>query len=118
MALTKKGKNIEKKEAKINVSKKRNILTYRIILAPLVTEKTNVLALEDKFVFKVSLNATKNEIKKAIENKYDVHVENVRVVRLSGKKVRQGKVSGVKKDIKKAIVKVKKGEKIDIYEGV
>lgn len=101
------------------VAEKRNIQTQRIILKPVITEKSNILTeKENQYVFEVSLNTTKNEIKKAIEDEFKVNVNSVKVIKVWGKKVRYGRTQGKQKNRKKAIVTINKGQKIEIYEGV
>ena len=91
---------------------------YKILKAPYLTEKTNNLKdLENKVTFKVDKKSNKKEVKKAIEKIFSVVVEKVCVVNQEGKKKRQGKNSGKRSDWKKAIVTLKKGNKIDIFEG-
>lgn len=103
----------EEQELK-DVSKKEN-LAWRYILFPHVTEKAAILTeKENQYVFKVAPDANKIEIKKAIEGLFGVHVEKVRIINVPKKKRRRGLIEGYKKGYKKAIVKIKKGEKIEI----
>lgn len=85
-----------------------------IILSPIITEKTAAQSELGKFVFKVRKEATKNEIKKAIEEKFKVNVEKVNIVNTKPKQRRRGRIIGYKSGYKKAIVTLKKGQKIDI----
>jgi large subunit ribosomal protein L23 len=87
---------------------------YSILLSPLITEK---LTAEGKYGFKVDSGANKIEIARAIEKVYGVRPQSVNIVNMLGKKIGYGKVQGVKSDWKKAIVTLKKGDKIDIIEG-
>lgn len=91
---------------------------YRILLRPLVTEKATNLASENKYVFEVSPDANKVEVRKAIKNVYGLNPVSVNILNVSGKKIRFGKTSGRTKNKKKAIVAFKKGEKIEVYEGI
>lgn len=91
---------------------------YRVLVKPLITEKAANLAAESKYAFAVNPNSNKIEIKKAVEEVYGVKVEKVNVTHVSGKKVRQGRFYGRRKDWKKAIVTLPKGQTIKIYEGV
>jgi large subunit ribosomal protein L23 len=91
---------------------------YRILIKPLITEKATNLSSENKYVFEVRGKANKLEIKKAIKNVYGVEPINVNIVNVSGKSVRFGRTSGRTKDRKKAIVTLKEGDKIEVYEGV
>ena len=87
---------------------------YRdIIKAPVITEKTNNLASENVYVFKVDKKANKTQIKQAIESKFGVKVESVNTVNTQSKKRRVGKYTGYTSSYKKAYVKLKEGSKIE-----
>jgi large subunit ribosomal protein L23 len=86
----------------------------QILIAPQITEKTTMLAQKNQYVFKVHSRANKTEIKKAIEKVYNVQVLDVKIINIPGKKRRLGKISGWKKGYKKAIVKTKEGQKIEV----
>lgn len=81
---------------------------------PHISEKGSVLAEKGQYVFKVFPRTNKTEIKKAIEGIYRVDVLSVNVLKIPAKKRRLGKISGFKKGYKKAIVKIRKGQKIEI----
>lgn len=87
---------------------------YRVILAPHVSEKaSNVADASNHAVFKVAVDATKPEIKKAIEKLFDVKVESVQVLNVKGK-VKRNRFGAVKKSgWKKAYVRLQKGQDID-----
>lgn len=91
---------------------------YRVLIRPVVTEKTTELVNESKYVFDVSPNVNKIQVKESVEDVYDVTVEAVNMINMFGKHVRYGRIQGKKKGWKKAIVTLKKGDKIEIYEGV
>ncbi|MDD4271512.1 MAG: 50S ribosomal protein L23 [Patescibacteria group bacterium] len=91
---------------------------YKIIMKPLVTEKVSGLGALNKYVFAVAKNANKIEVAKAIKEIYGIKPIGVNVIRMSGKKTRYGRISGRRKDWKKAIITLPKGEAIKIYEGV
>lgn len=91
---------------------------YRILVKPLVTEKATTLNEQNKYVFVVSLKANKIEVAKAIEAIYGVKPTKVNLSNVSGKKVARGKIRGQRKDWRKAIVTLPKGQSIKIYEGV
>lgn len=91
----------------------------KIILRPLVTEKsTDLRVKEDKYAFEVDLKANKPEIKKAIEELFKVNVVGVHTMIVHGKVKRMGRFEGKRPNWKKAIVSLKKGEKIDFFETV
>ncbi len=86
----------------------------KVIRAPVVSEKSTVLAdSENRFVFKVKKTATKREIKKAVENLFEVEVESVQVLNVIGKTKRFGRTLGKRSDWKKAYVKLKPGFDIE-----
>lgn len=92
---------------------------HRILVSHHLSEKTNMLSLDGRYVFKIAPNANKIEVKKAVEKVYDVHVTGVNIVKTKGKFRRQGRTGGRTSDWKKAIVTLKKGEKIQgLAEGV
>ena len=88
-----------------------------IIVAPIVTEKSNTLNAEQNcYTFQVSVNANKIEIRKAIETIFNVSVIRVNTLCQKGKVKRMGRFSGKRADWKKAIVKLKAGDKISEIE--
>lgn len=91
----------------------------KIIRKPLVSEKsTNMRVNENKYVFRVDQEANKLEIKKAVEDLFKVKVEDVTTMRMYGKPKRLGRFEGRRADWKKAVVKLKKGETIELFETV
>ena len=84
------------------------------LAVPHVTEKATVLAEKNQYVFKVQPNSTKLTVKQAVEMQYGVSVDKVRMITVPSKKKRLGKIMGVKKGYRKAIVKVKEGQSIQI----
>lgn len=91
---------------------------YRVLVKPLVTEKATDLTADNKYIFVVAGNANKIEVAKAINVVYGVKPVKVNIISMKGKAVSRGKVKGQRKDWKKAIVSLKKGDSIKIYEGV
>tara|TARA_Y100000031_G_C8142205_1_gene348151 strand:+ start:276 stop:566 length:291 start_codon:yes stop_codon:yes gene_type:complete len=92
---------------------------YRVIVKPLVTEKsTDQQANHNKYTFEANLCANKHEIKAAVEELFKVKVTDVRTCVYEGKRVRVGRHSGFKPKWKKAIVTVKEGDSIQLFEGV
>ena len=89
---------------------------WEIIKGPIITEKSNdLLEKENKYTFKVALNANKVEIKQAIEAIYGVKVLDIATIRVLPKHRRVGKYDGFRSAYKKAIVKLAAGEKIDAF---
>lgn len=87
---------------------------YKILKAPQVTEKATDLVKKNQYVFKVWPKTNKPEIKKAVEDIYGVSVVAVNIIKIPRKKRRLGKKSGFRKSYKKAVVKIKEGQKIEI----
>jgi large subunit ribosomal protein L23 len=87
-----------------------------IILKPVVTEKSAVLENNGKYIFKVLAGTNKIEIRKAIEKIFGTKVADVNIVNTRSKTKRRGKTTGTVSGYKKAIVTLKKGEKIKIRE--
>ena len=96
-----------------------------IILNPILSEKSNMLMSHNKYVFRVSINSNKLQIKKAIEERFEVAIDKVSTMNFKGKKknstIRSGgnviRTSGNRRNWKKAIVTLSKGHKIDFVEG-
>jgi large subunit ribosomal protein L23 len=91
----------------------------RIIEVPLVSEKgTGMRMNENKYVFRVDKKANKLEIRRAIEELFKVKVEDVTTMTMHGKPKRLGRFEGRRPDWKKAVVRLKKGETIELFETV
>ena len=89
---------------------------WEIIKGPIITEKSNdLLEKENKYTFKVALEANKVEIKQAIEAIYKVKVVDIATVRVLPKRRRVGKYEGYRSAYKKAIVKLDENQKIDAF---
>jgi large subunit ribosomal protein L23 len=88
-----------------------------ILISPIITEKSgNQIETLNTYSFKVSINANKIEIRKAIEHIFAVKVININTIRMMGKPKRLGKYSGKRPDWKKAIVTLRAGDKIADFE--
>ncbi len=95
------------------------IKEYDIIRGPVITEKTTLQKeYHNQITFEVDIKANRVEIKNAIEKNFDTKVLQVRTSIVKGKTTQRGKISGKKKDWKKAVVKLMPGQKIDFFEGV
>jgi len=88
---------------------------YRVLKAPHITEKTTRLAKSHRYVFKVYEEANKPRIKKAIEKIYNVDVLSVKIIKIGPKKVIFKGIKGQRKGYKKAVIEIKKGQKIEIF---
>jgi large subunit ribosomal protein L23 len=91
---------------------------YDTILSPLITEKATLLSEQNKVVFKVSLDSTKDEIASAIEELFKVQVVKVNTLIQKGKTKRFRGRPGRRIDVKKAIITLKDGQSIDITTGL
>jgi large subunit ribosomal protein L23 len=90
----------------------------RILIEPVLSEKANILREEGKYVFKVDPRATKIQIKEAVRRLFNVHPVSCTVMVVGGKPKRQRNRAGYTSTWKKAIVRLKKDEKIGVFEGV
>ena len=87
-----------------------------ILIKPIITEKTTALMEERKYTFRVPLAATKVEIRQAVEQIFKVKVQAVQPMRYEGKMKRLGRTQGRRSDWKKAVVTLKPGETIELFE--
>jgi len=91
---------------------------FRVLVKPLITEKATELGTQNKYAFVITSAANKIEVAKAVQAVYGVKPINVNVISMKGKAMVRGRIRGKRKDWKKAIVTLKKGDSIKIYEGV
>lgn len=91
---------------------------YRVLLKPLVTEKAAHQASEGVYTFKVAKDVGKVEVREAVKALYGVVPRRVNMVSMHGKRVRFGRTRGQRGAWQKAYVFLKKGEHLDVYEGV
>ena len=90
----------------------------QILIEPVLSEKTNIMREEGKYVFKVDPRATKIQIMEAVRKLYNVHPVSCNVMVVGGKPKKLRSRPGYTSSWKKAIVKLSKDEKIGIFEGV
>ena len=88
-----------------------------ILIRPIVTEKSTALMEQGKYTFRVPLAATKIQIRQAVEQIFKVKVQAVNTMRYEGKLQRMGRTQGRRSDWKKAVVTLKTGEAIELFEG-
>ena len=88
-----------------------------VLLAPVVSEKSYSLIDDRKYTFKVHKNAHKTQVRQAVEELFDVHVVNVNILKVQAKPKRRGLSKGIRPGWKKAIVQVREGETIEIFQG-
>ena len=108
----------KKEEAKKVVAPKikndGNALAYSVIVNQHITEKASDMVALNKYVFKVFKDANKKKVRDAVESLYNVTVENVQMINIPSKKIRVGRFEGRKTGYKKAIVTLRKGDKIEV----
>lgn len=89
----------------------------QVLIAPVVSEKSYSLITENKYSFRVHEKAHKTQIRQAVEELFEVKVEGVNIVKVRPKPKRRGLHKGTKPGWKKAIVQLREGDKIEIFEG-
>jgi large subunit ribosomal protein L23 len=95
------------------------ITLENVLKKPVLTEKaTSLTENQNRYVFQVDLKANKNHIRDAVEKFFDVKVINVKTVVLPGKLKRSGKAYKKSSSLKKAIVKIQDGQKIEFFKGI
>ena len=95
------------------------MISHEVIIRPLITEKTSIQKeLNNQLSFEVDRRANRIEIKQPIESIFNVRVAAVKTMQVTGKTKQRGRITGKRRDWKKAIVKLLPGERIDFFEGV
>jgi large subunit ribosomal protein L23 len=89
----------------------------QVVIAPVVSEKSYSLIEDNKYSFRVHPKAHKTQIRQAVEELFDVKVEAVNIVKVQPKPKRRGWNRGQKPGWKKAIVQLREGDRIEIFEG-
>jgi large subunit ribosomal protein L23 len=90
----------------------------QILIRPVVSEKSYVLSAANRYTFRVHADAHKTQIRQAVEELFGVHVIDVRTLRVKSKPKRRGTARGRTRKWKKAIVQVRAGETIPIFQGL
>ncbi|MEN3386677.1 MAG: large subunit ribosomal protein [Hyphomicrobiales bacterium] len=91
---------------------------YDVILSPVITEKATIASEHNQVIFKVASTATKPQIKEAVEKLFDVKVKGVNTLVRKGKRKAFRGRPGVQSDVKKAIVTLEEGHRIDVTTGL
>ncbi len=91
---------------------------YQVLRRPLITEKNTVLQAQGRYAFEVAGEANKHQIKQAVEKAFKVKVTAVNVMTVPGKGRRVGRQQVLTQSWKKAIVTLKPGDKIELFEGI
>jgi len=88
-----------------------------VLLAPVVSEKSYSLITDRKYTFKVHKDAHKTQVRQAVEELFEVKVQAVNIVKVQAKPKRRGRSVGMRPGWKKAIVQLREGHTIEIFEG-
>lgn len=91
---------------------------YEVLRRPLITEKNTLLQSQGKYAFEIAREANKQQVKQAVESAFNVNVTAVNVMMVPGKHHRVGRRQVMSPVWKKAIVTLKSGDKIELFEGV
>ena len=91
---------------------------HKVLIKPTITEKSTLLQESGKYTFQVALKANKVEVKQAVETNFDVTVLDVNITKIHGKRKRYGPRPAKQPDIKKAVVTLKPGDRINLIEGL
>ena len=91
---------------------------HRVLIKPTITEKSTLLQESGKYTFQVAMGANKVEVKQAVEQSFNVSVLDVNTTKLRGKQKRYGPRTTKQPDVKKAVVTLKTGDRIEIVEGI
>ena len=90
----------------------------QVVIRPVVSEKSYVLATANKYVFRVHADAHKTQIRQAVEELFEVKVLEVRTMSVKGKPKRRGISAGHRRSWRKAVVQVREGDSIPIFQGL
>jgi large subunit ribosomal protein L23 len=88
-----------------------------VLISPVVSEKSYGQIVQNRYTFKVHKDAHKTQVRQAVEQLFDVKVVAVNIVKVQPKPKRRGTTRGVKPGWKKAVVQLKPGDSIEIFEG-
>jgi len=89
----------------------------QILIKPVVSEKSYNQITENRYTFRVHPDAHKTQVRQAVEELFEVKVVAVNIVKMPSKPKRRGMIKGTRPGWKKAIVELKAGDKIEIFEG-
>jgi len=113
----KKDKKITTEKSKPSFAGKADFAS-RFLMEPWITEKSHEKMAQNKYIFRVNSDANKSNVKKSIEDLYKVSVISINIVNIPKKKRIYGRTKGFKSGFKKAIITLKTGDKIELFEGV
>ena len=89
----------------------------QVLIAPVVSEKSYGQIAQNRYTFKVHQDAHKTQVRQAVEELFDVKVLKVAIIKVQGKPKRRGQFRGIRPGWKKAVVQLKAGDSIEIFEG-
>jgi large subunit ribosomal protein L23 len=88
-----------------------------VLIAPVVSEKSYGQIAQNRYTFKIHQDAHKTQVRQAVEELFDVKVLNVAIIKVQAKPKRRGAIKGIRPGWKKAVVQLKQGDSIEIFEG-
>jgi len=88
-----------------------------VLIRPVISEKSYELITQNRYTFKVHQDAHKTQVRQAVEEMFDVTVVRVNMIKVQAKPKRRGLIKGVRPGWKKAVVQLKQGDSIEIFEG-
>jgi large subunit ribosomal protein L23 len=88
-----------------------------VLIRPVISEKSYEQIAQNQYTFKVHKDAHKTQVRQAVEQLFDVKVERVNIVKVRSKPKRRGRILGTKPGWKKAVVQLRKGDSIEIFQG-
>ena len=91
---------------------------HEVLRRPVITEKSTMLGDQGQYVFEVARDANKIEIRRAVETVFKVNVQSVNVSHVRGKMRRMGRSMGLTSSWKKAVVTLRQGQKIELFQGI
>jgi large subunit ribosomal protein L23 len=89
----------------------------QVLIRPVISEKSYEGIATNRYTFQVHKDAHKTQVRQAVEELFDVKVERVNILKVQPKPKRRGAIRGTKQGWKKAVVQLKKGDSIEIFEG-
>jgi large subunit ribosomal protein L23 len=89
----------------------------QVLIAPVVSEKSYGQIAQNRYTFKVHQDAHKTQVRQAVEELFDVKVLRVAIIKVQAKPKRRGQIRGIRPGWKKAVVQLKAGDSIEIFEG-
>ncbi len=91
---------------------------FNVLIRPVITEKNTLLGEHGKYTFEVDRKANKPQVREAVERAFRVNVVDVNIANMPGKMRRVGRSRGITSPWKKAVVTLREGQKIELFEGV